>query len=42
MAVPSLLNWAVALPEIALACMGSVILVLGVFLQRGKKEITSS
>ncbi|MBO6090637.1 MAG: NADH-quinone oxidoreductase subunit NuoN [Acetobacter sp.] len=37
MAVPSLLNWAVALPEIALACMGSVILVLGVFLQRGKR-----
>ena len=37
MAVPSLLNWAVALPEIALAFMGCVILVLGVFLQRGKR-----
>ncbi len=37
MAIPSLLNWAVALPEIALAFMGSIILVLGVFLHRGKR-----
>ena len=37
MAISSLLNWAVALPEIALAFMGSIILVLGVFLHRGKR-----
>lgn len=37
MGVPSLLNWAVALPEIVLTLAGSIILVVGVFLRRGKR-----